>query len=320
MDSPPCTAAFLLPTPFSFFSSHLSRLISAPTIMSGAAEPHPAAAAKVLPSRITSDLDNGYEASSSHAQDRWRPSVSHSSPGYRVKGPQELMLEQLRDPHHRQRLVRKPTPSKAVHFELHDQVQHFLPTNPPVTVKPGPQLMRGVHGDSTRKPPSPIASLHIIRSPPNRWEVICSTTVSKITENTTVKLERLWVSADESSFLGSVAVANLAQEKSVTCRFTFDHWETISEVRAHYAGSLPVTSHHAELDRFLFTLKLPNVALVRPGINTFHCCIRYIVNGQEFWDNNNGLDYQVSFRRKEPSKDMKTIPYGASTLQSDVLV
>ncbi|KAG8664122.1 hypothetical protein FPOAC2_10333 [Fusarium poae] len=295
--------------------------------MSDAAQPHPAAVAKVLPSGITSDLVNGDGTSSSHAQDQRRPSVSRSSPGYRVKGPPELMLEQLRDllhlvwyPYRRQRLVRKPTPRKAVHFEPHDQEQHFFPTDPPVTVKSEPQLMRGVHEGSARKPPSPIASLHIIRSPPTRWEVICSTTVSKITEKTTVKLERLWVSADESSFLGSVAVANLTEEKSVTCRFTFDRWETISEVRAHYAGSLPVTSHQAELDRFLFTLKLPNVALVRPGINTFHCCIRYIVNGQEFWDNNNGLDYQVSFRRKEPSKDMKTIPYGASTLQSDVLV
>ncbi|KAG8673997.1 hypothetical protein FPOAC2_07424 [Fusarium poae] len=271
--------------------------------MSGTAEPHPATAAKVLPSRITFDSGNGDEISSSHAQDQRCPSVSRSSPGYRVKGPPELMLEQLRDPYHRQRLVRKPTPRKAVHFELHDQVQHFFPTNPPVTVKSEPQLMRGVHEDSARKPPSPITSLYIIRSPSTRWEVICSTIVSKITEKTTVKLERLWISADENCFLGSVAVANLAQEKSVTCRFTFDHWETISEVRAHYAH---VTSHQAELDRFLFTLKLPNVALVHPGINTFHCCIRYIVNGQEFWDNNNDLNYQVSFRRKELSKDMTT--------------
>jgi hypothetical protein len=141
-----------------------------------------------------------------------------------------------------------------------------------------------------------------------------------MTEKTTVKLERLWVSADEKSFLGSVAVAKLAQEKLVTCRFTFDRWETISEVRAHYARSLPVTSHQDELDRFLFTLKLPNVALVHPGIKNFYCCIRYIVNDQEFWDNNNGLNYQVSFRRKEPSKDMTTILYGASTLQSGILV
>ncbi|KAG8664166.1 uncharacterized protein FPOAC1_014059 [Fusarium poae] len=105
--------------------------------MSDAAQPHPAAVAKVLPSGITSDL----------------------LPGYRVKGPPELMLEQLRDllhlvwyPYRRQRLVRKPTPRKAVHFEPHDQEQHFFPTDPPVTVKSEPQLMRGVHEGSARKP------------------------------------------------------------------------------------------------------------------------------------------------------------------------
>jgi hypothetical protein len=106
-----------------------------------------------------------------------------------------------------------------------------------------------------------------------------------------VKLEKLWVSADEKSFLGSIAVANLAHEKSVTCRFMFDHWETISEVRAHYAYSLPAIYDQDELERFLFTLELPDIALVHPGTKTFHCCIRYIVNGQVFWDNNNGLNY-----------------------------
>jgi len=150
------------------------------------------------------------------------------------------MLEQLRGrlhpalyPYHRQRLARKPTPRKAVHFEIHDQVRHFFQIDPPVTVKSEPQLMGGSHKDSAHKPLNPITSLYIIRSPSTRWEVICSSTVFKTTEKTrSVKLERLWVSADEKSFLGSVAVANLAAEKSVTCRFTFDHWETISEVYA----------------------------------------------------------------------------------------
>ncbi|KAH7190385.1 putative phosphatase regulatory subunit-domain-containing protein [Fusarium oxysporum] len=225
------------------------------------------------------------------------------------------MLEQLRGrlhpalyPYHRQRLARKPTPRKAVHFEIHDQVRHFFQIDPPVTVKSEPQLMGGSHKDSAHKPLNPITSLYIIRSPSTRWEVICSSTVFKTTEKTrSVKLERLWVSADEKSFLGSVAVANLAAEKSVTCRFTFDHWETISEVHAQYAHSLPGTNIQNELDRFLFTLELPDVALVYPGIKTFHCCIRYIVNGQEFWDDNNSLNYQVSFRRKEPPKNGKAI-------------
>jgi hypothetical protein len=122
-----------------------------------------------------------------------------------------------------------------------------------------------------------------------------------------VKLERLWVSADEKSFVGSVVVSHLAGQKSVTCIFTFDYWETFSKANAQYAHPLPGTDIQNEFDRFLFTLELPDGDLTHSGVNTFHCCIRYIINGQEFWDDNNSLNYQVSFRRKEPFKYGKVI-------------
>ncbi|KAK2685054.1 hypothetical protein QWA68_016211 [Fusarium oxysporum] len=208
-------------------------------------------------------------------------------------------------PYHRQRPVREPTSRKADYFELHDQEHHFVQADSPVIMRSEPQFIDGAHENILHKPLNPT-SLYVIQSPSTRWEIISSSTVFKTAENPkSVKLERLWVSADEKSFLGSVAVANLADEKSVTCRFTFDHWETISEVHAQYAHGLPSTNTKNEFDRFLFTLELLDVALVQSGIKTFHCCIRYIANGQEFWDNNNSLDYQVSFRRKEPSKNGK---------------
>lgn len=174
--------------------------------------------------------------------------------------------------------------------------------------------------NSTHKPLNPI-SIHIIPSPSTRWEVICSTTIYKSPKKVrAVTLEKLWLSADEKSFLGSIAVANLAHQKSVTCRFTFDHWETVSEVHARYAHSFPGTNTQDDLDRFLFSLELPDVALVYPGIMTFHCCILYTVNGQELWDNNDGFNYRVDFRRKEHSEDRKAVLDGASKLQSDILV
>jgi hypothetical protein len=167
-------------------------------------------------------------------------------------------------------------------------------------VKHEPQLVGGSQKDSAHKISNPTTSLHIIRSPSTQWEIISSSIIVKTAENLiSVKLERLWVSADERSFLGSVAVANYADEKSVICRFTFNHWDTIYEVHAQYAYSLTGTDPQNEVDHFLFTLKLPDMALVQPGIKTFQCCIKYIVNGQEYWDNNNGLNYQVSFKRKE---------------------
>ena len=216
------------------------------------------------------------------------------------------MLERLRGRlhlpwylYHRQPLVREPKPRKADYLELQDQEHHFVQADSPIIMRSQPQFIEGAHENFLRKPLNPTTSLYVIQSPSIRWEIISSSTVFKTTENPkSVKLERLWVSADEKSFLGSVAVANLADEKSVTCRFTFDHWETISEVYAHYAHGLPGTNTQNEFDRFLFTLELPDVALVDAGIKTFHCCIRYVANDQEFWDDNNSLNYQVSFRRK----------------------
>jgi len=89
--------------------------------------------------------------------------------------------------------------------------------------------------------------------------------------------------------------------------FTFDSWETISEVNAQYACPLPGSDIQNEFDRFLFTLELPDGDLTHSGVKTFHCCVKYVINGQEFWDDNNSLNYQVSFRRKEVLKHEKLI-------------
>ncbi|CEF71811.1 hypothetical protein FGSG_11641 [Fusarium graminearum PH-1] len=207
-------------------------------------------------------------------------------------------------PHHRRHLVRKPTPRTAVCFELKDQVQHLPQTDRPAVVKHEPQFAEGSYKDSAHKNSHPTTSIHITRSPSTQWDITSSSIIVTAAENlTSVKLKRLWVSVDERSFLGSVAVANYAFEKSVICRFTFNHWHTISEIHAQYAYSLTGTNPPNEVDYFLFTLKLPDEVLVQPGIKTFQCCIKYIVNGQGYWDNNHGLDYRVSFKRKEPCKN-----------------
>jgi hypothetical protein len=177
-----------------------------------------------------------------------------------------------------------------------------------MTPKSEPLLVGGSRSESGHKSLDLKTSLHIIPSPSTRWEVICSSIVLKTTlDKKPVKLEKLWVSADERSFVGSVVVSHIAGQKSVSCMFTFDSWETISEVKATYAYRLPGSNFGSGFDRFLFTLEVPDGDLTYSGVKTFHCCIRYIINGQEFWDDNNSLNYQVSFRRKERFLDGKVI-------------
>jgi hypothetical protein len=39
-------------------------------------------------------------------------------------------------------------------------------------------------------------------------------------------------------------------------------------------------------------------------------CIRYTVNGQDYWDNNNGMNYQVDFTKKAKSQPGKNVTTG----------
>lgn len=46
---------------------------------------------------------------------------------------------------------------------------------------------------------------------------------------------------------------------------------------------------------------------------TLYFCIRYYVNGQEYWDNNNGTDFQVDFRKKMLLQNGKKGVIGAAS-------
>jgi len=53
-----------------------------------------------------------------------------------------------------------------------------------------------------------------------------------------VKLEQIILSQDYKPLIGTVAVHNLAVNKSVIARFTFDNWNTIADVDATYNDDL----------------------------------------------------------------------------------
>lgn len=99
-----------------------------------------------------------------------------------------------------------------------------------------------------------------------------------------------------------VAVANLAFQKLVVARFTFDYWKTVSEVGADYSADVRRKQAHDGYDRFTFGIKLSDQTNLEK--KTMFICIRYSVNGQEFWDNNNYTNYQVDFI-KTPRSDSK---------------
>ncbi|KAH9914470.1 putative phosphatase regulatory subunit-domain-containing protein [Fomitopsis serialis] len=105
-------------------------------------------------------------------------------------------------------------------------------------------------------------------------------------------LEELTLGADSAAVQGRVRVKNIAFQKWVAVRFTFDWWQTTSEVTARYVHTL----EGGLFDVFAFTIRL-NDMLARIEEKTLFMAIRYTVDGKEIWDNNGGENFQVKFSR-----------------------
>lgn len=122
---------------------------------------------------------------------------------------------------------------------------------------------------------------------------------AKLSLDKDIFLERIYLSDDLRSVRGTVQVKNLSFEKWVAVRFTLDHWATVNEVSAEYSESIKEGS----ADRFVFSIKL-NEVLNWPrgaGLNetkTIFLCLRYTTGGREIWDNNDGENYQLDFRKR----------------------
>lgn len=121
-------------------------------------------------------------------------------------------------------------------------------------------------------------------------------------------LERIFLADDLRSVKGTVQVRNMSFEKWVAVRYTLDHWATIGEVSAEYSETIK----GGQADRFTFSIKL-NELLNWPRGSPAHetksmfMCLRYTVNKTEYWDNNEGVNYQLDFRKRQiPSTPLST--------------
>ncbi|KAH8651288.1 putative phosphatase regulatory subunit-domain-containing protein [Xylariales sp. PMI_506] len=112
-----------------------------------------------------------------------------------------------------------------------------------------------------------------------------------LTPDHPVRLEQLRLGHDPPRLAGIVAVLNLQYQKSVAIRFSFDGWTTVSEVAAQYtSGSLPPLQA-GQVDHFQFDLSLDDQSRLPDSILLL--CVRYRVNGEDFWDNNKGQNFRV---------------------------
>ncbi|KAI8143249.1 putative phosphatase regulatory subunit-domain-containing protein [Fennellomyces sp. T-0311] len=104
-------------------------------------------------------------------------------------------------------------------------------------------------------------------------------------------------SSPKLSIVGKCHVVNLAFEKHVMVRYTFDSWKTHTDIDAIYRESL-VDSYK---DRFTFELHTEE----NDDDLKLQFALRYRVNGREFWDNNGGENYSALLRRQPAEKVTK---------------
>ena len=109
------------------------------------------------------------------------------------------------------------------------------------------------------------------------------------------RLERLSVSLEnvilkDYNIMGTVKVKNIAFEKKVKVRFTYDSWESFTDVYASYVSNRQ-TNAHSPYDTFAFEIQVPPNFDVKKSIEFVVC---YDAGTTEYWDNNNDNNYIVS--------------------------
>lgn len=204
-----------------------------------------------------------------------------------------------------------PTYSKAVHFDNNlEHVRHFLQVDRPLAVS-ATSSPADLHDGETEFPFHHDQGRFI--EPPWQWEIRTPNFPHDSVDRAhmPVRVEKVFLSSDNKTLIGTVAVHNLAFHKSVVARFTLDFWKTTSEVSAEYSHDVRHKQVDDIHDRFAFGIKLEDQTNLEKKSLFF--CVRYSVNGQEFWDSNSGMNYQVDFSKKAvPQRGKSGTPGNAS--------
>jgi len=196
-----------------------------------------------------------------------------------------------------------PTYPKVVHFDQQlEHVRHFSRSEKPTAVSAGSSPVECYELESEFPFGEPA------RKQPFVWDINLPNfpvePALSARKSLPVYVERVYLSADEQGLMGSIAVANIAFHKSVVVRFTLDYWRTTSEVSAEYNSDVRKKQSNDGYDRFNFCIRLDNVADLNN--QTLFFCVRYSANGQDYWDNNNAMNFQVDFSKKMKDSGAQT--------------
>lgn len=186
-----------------------------------------------------------------------------------------------------------PTYHKSVHFNDNgNQTRHFLQVEKPSAISAGSSPVE-TYDDEIEYPFEAKETQNKVE-----WTLRLANFPEDTHERKTlpVRVERFFLSEDTKTLIGTVAVANISFQKHVAARFTLDYWKTTSEVLAEYDHDVRRQNPTDGCDRFSFNIRLADQANLEN--KTLLLCVRYNSGGQEHWDSNNGMNYQIDFVKK----------------------
>ncbi|XP_006002893.1 protein phosphatase 1 regulatory subunit 3C-like [Latimeria chalumnae] len=100
----------------------------------------------------------------------------------------------------------------------------------------------------------------------------------------------------ENCIAGTVKVRNVAFEKKVQVRITFNSWQTFMDVDCSYMHN---TYNSTESDTFSFEIDLPKT--LKPW-ERIEFCVSFRCGENCYWDNNDGENYRVVCERWQQSR------------------
>ncbi|KAE8397346.1 putative phosphatase regulatory subunit-domain-containing protein [Aspergillus pseudonomiae] len=133
-----------------------------------------------------------------------------------------------------------------------------------------------------------------------QWEMQCPGNVTKRQRYLdAVNLQHVQILSG-TIFEGIVSVVNIAFEKRVGAKFTFDNWHTTSEVGCDYVGKACTSQQAGEKDWDLFRFKIGlNNDNIEPFEKILKLSVYYEVDEKEYWDNNYGQNYAIKLYKAE---------------------
>lgn len=123
-----------------------------------------------------------------------------------------------------------------------------------------------------------------------------------------VYLQQAAVGADKKLLVLLVMCRNLAFEKKLSVKLTFNNWHSCLILNsASYVKSFPSVNYDC------FKVVLPLVRL--PSAVAAQFCIKYSVDGRDYWDNNGGQNYLFSMMAN-PAPALPRVPMDVPRVDS----